>query len=243
MGGRWFQDLLGQTFGHLTVVGDAPPFVASNGSRRAAWRCRCACGVECVARATNLRSGTTKSCGCLRSTQTAARNVRHGGAVRAAISPTYRTWSRMIQRCEDATSASFADYGGRGIAVCARWRGDFAAFLADMGERPAGMSIDRIDNDGGYWCGHCEKCAENVCPPNCRWATPSEQSRNRRSNRLLTCHGRTMTLAEWAAETGMAAEAISQRLSRLGWTMERALCTPTRKTQRRAPTRAPHGGE
>ncbi|MFE0766129.1 hypothetical protein [Streptomyces smyrnaeus] len=107
--------------------------------------------------------GKTKSCGCLRREVTAARSTTHGHS-RTSI---YGTWADMVARCTRPTHQRWADYGGRGITVCERWR-DFANFLADMGERPAGMELDRIDNDRGYE------------PGNCRWADGSTQAKNRR---------------------------------------------------------------
>lgn len=98
----------------------------------------------------------------------------------------------MIDRCERAGSNSYSNYGGRGISVCGRWRKSFACFLSDMGERPAGMSLDRINNDGDYE------------PGNCRWATVREQAQNKRSNVMVSVGGVTRCLAEWARETGIS---------------------------------------
>jgi len=109
---------------------------------------------------------------------------RHGhGSNLHGRTPTYRSWQAMRSRCHSLTDPAYARYGGRGIVVCARWSESFEAFLADMGERPAGTTLDRIDNDGPY------------SPENCRWATRTEQGRNRRTNRLLTFNGATKTIA------------------------------------------------
>ncbi|MFJ9112967.1 hypothetical protein [Streptomyces sp. NPDC102283] len=107
--------------------------------------------------------GRTQSCGCLRTEQLVARSTTHGHSG----SSVYMTWGDMVNRCTNATHKRWADYGGRGITVCERWR-KFDNFLADMGERPEGMTLDRIDNDRGYELG------------NCRWVSQSEQNRNRR---------------------------------------------------------------
>ena len=132
---------------------------------------------------------------------------------------TYRSWSECRQRCENPNNRKWPSYGGRGIKVCARWA-SFANFLADMGERPDGHSLDRINNDGDYE------------PNNCRWATPSEQARNRRSSHTLTAFGETLTIAEWAERTGLKHHTIAWRINKLGWTAERALSTPLRYRSR-----------
>jgi hypothetical protein len=150
--------LRGRRFGRLTVV----RFSHSDLSTR--WICRCDCGTIIVASANHLIPGQVKSCGCL------YRDTRVGSPIRHGMSGTseHRIWKTMRQRCENPRSSRFKDYGGRGIRVCARWR-KFENFFADMGRRPPGRSIDRIDNDGNYE------------PKNCRWATAMQQRHNRRA--------------------------------------------------------------
>lgn len=126
---------------------------------------------------------------------------------------TYTIWKTMVARCTRPHAKDFPRYGGRGITVCERWR-TFANFLADMGERPAGLTLDRKDGTGGYE------------PANCRWATPKEQARNRRNNVLLTHDGQTATVAEWAERTGLERKTLEYRV-RAGWPAERALTTPS----------------
>jgi hypothetical protein len=118
----------------------------------------------------------------------------------------------MIGRCTNPNNSHFASYGGRGISVCDRWR-DFPTFLADMGEKPVGMSIDRIDIDGNYE------------PGNCRWTTAKQQARNKRSTRLLTYDGQTRPLLEWAERLGLNPGTLSDRVY-AGWSDEAALTTP-----------------
>lgn len=118
----------------------------------------------------------------------------------------------MVARCTNPNRPDYAYYGGRGVGVCDRWRQSFAAFLADMGEKPVGLSLDRIDNAHGYE------------PGNCRWATKYEQMQNTRGTRLLTHRGRSMGLAAWAREIGINKESLRTRLMR-GWSLEKALTT------------------
>ena len=122
----------------------------------------------------------------------------------------------MIERCINPNNGSFKNYGGRGITVCERWRSGFANFLADMGEKPPGLSIDRIDNDKGY------------CKENCRWATLIEQNNNQRSNVQITVNGKTKTLAEWGRALGVHRATIRCRLKR-GWPPTRAVTENPRR--------------
>lgn len=137
------------------------------------------------------------------------------------LSAEHGIWKRMLQRCHDQAHISYVNYGGRGIAVCQRWRVNFEAFLMDMGRRPsAAHSLDRIDNDGPY------------DPTNCRWATRAEQSRNTSRNVMIRWNGVTKTATDWASETGLRVSAIYYRVKH-GWSPERALTTPPMNSGRR----------
>ena len=140
---------------------------------------------------------------------------RHGHVRNRKRSSTHHTWTNMIARCTNPRRPDYLYYGGRGITVCARWRESFSAFLNDMGEKPTGTSLDRIDNARGYE------------PDNCRWATKYQQMQNTRGTRLITFNGEKMGLSAWARKLGIHVASIQGRLKR-GWPIERALSTPAR---------------
>lgn len=140
-------------------------------------------------------------------------NTKHGHCSAGVISPTYRSWKAMITRCLYESAPNYSNYGGKGVGVCARWRDSFSAFLEDMGERPAGTSIDRLDGSKDYE------------PTNCRWATRAEQNRNTGRNVNISALGLTMCLEDWAAHIGIHPETLRDRLAR-GWDVSRALTTP-----------------
>jgi hypothetical protein len=127
--------------------------------------------------------------------------------------PEYVVWMKMFDRCRNPRVHNYHRYGGRGITVCERWS-NYPAFLEDMGRRPSNLHrIERINNDGHY------------TPENCRWATRSEQARNRRSNHRLTFNGRTLTMIEWSEELGLPLFTLCRRIYQ-GWSVERALTEP-----------------
>lgn len=131
--------------------------------------------------------------------------------------PEYVAWVDMKRRCYQPSRPFYKDYGGRGISVCPRWLESFDNFLEDMGNRPKGMTLDRIDNDGNYE------------PSNCRWISIKEQNRNRRNTRNLTVGCVTLSVYEWAKELSMTPEGIYYRLDKLKWSPEKVISTPNRK--------------
>lgn len=209
-------DLTGQTFGRLTVI--EPAGRSKRG--KLVWRCTCACGEREVTAATNdLRRGNTRSCGCLFREESGNRVRTHG----QTGTRLYEIWRNIIRRTTQPSHHSYPDYGGRGITMCPEWRESFEAFANDMGPTYRdGLSIDRIDVNGHYQ------------PDNCRWATPTQQSRNMRRNRLVTAWGQTRTLSEWAELHEINYQTLYNRITRSGWPVERALTTPP---QRKRPAR------
>lgn len=202
-----FIDLTGQDFNRLTVVG-----YSGRKKKQPSWYCRCNCGNITSVQAGCLKNGKIKSCGCLNVEKVKQSNTSHGHSRGGMVSSTYASWSSMLSRCQDVTHKSFHHYGGRGITVCERWQ-KFENFLADMGVKPKGKTLDRKENDKGY------------CPENCRWATMKEQCNNRRSNRFITFDDKTLTLSMWADKMGVSKNTLYYRI-KMGWTVEKALSTP-----------------
>ena len=205
-------DLTGRKYGRLTAVSRAK----NTEHGRAQWLCRCDCGGERIAQAAYLNRGSTRSCGCLGIEQrkSAAQSQCHDAAKRQHPRE-YSSWANMLARCYDKRRDDFKWYGGIGIVVCARWRDSFSAFLADMGPRPFGMTLDRRVTSADY------------SPDNCRWATATEQANNRRDNHRITIDGVTRTIAEWSRQTGVGEKVISARICR-GWDARRAVETQVR---------------
>lgn len=195
--GRVVVDLAGQRFGRLLVIARAASDL-KGGSR---WFCLCSCGIQRVIAAHNLKRGHTKSCGCLQKQAAELRAVHsmHG-------TPTYRSWQAMKTRCN---CRSYKNYGGRGVTYDPVWE-SFEQFYSDMGERPEGMTLDRVDSSGHY-------SAEN-----CRWASWKEQGRNRRNNVLLEYQGEVRNLSEWSEITGISYQTLYTRL-KANYPPERAI--------------------
>jgi hypothetical protein len=204
-----FKDITGQRYGRLVAI---EPVDIRNGGYR--WRFRCDCGSETVCAASSVKTGLTRSCGCLHR-ESAHINGKARKTHGQRYTPEYKIWGSLKTRCYNERSNTFQDYGAKGVTVCWRWMNSFENFLADMGRRPSPEhSIDRIDGTRGYE------------PGNCRWATDREQAQNRCTNRLITFRGETMPLIEWARRTGIRRDTIAYRLKR-GWQVDRALTEPT----------------
>ena len=200
----------GQIFGRLTVLWRD----TTSKKRGVQYVCECTCGTRKSISGEHLRRGATKSCGCLNSETTAARNKLAKRSHGMAESPEYQAWHAMKQRCLCQNDPAYPRYGARGINICPTWQESFEKFYEDIGQRPSSKhSLDRIDNSRGYW------------PENVRWATAKEQCRNRSNNFLLSFMGKTLCAAEWAEELGISQRVIYNR-SRRGWSTEKTLTTP-----------------
>jgi len=201
---------IGLKIGKLTAIRLARIATHGKANRRVRyWLCRCECGNELEVSEKRLGFGS----GCVGCAHSGSKNSKfaHGETVGEKTSE-YRAWAAMKVRCHNPNFQQFKDYGGRGIVVCERWRDSFENFLADMGRKPTPEhTIDRWPNKDG-----------NYEPGNCRWATDSEQRRNRRTNLIIECGGRKMCLADWAAETGLDRRVIRYRL-RAGWPIEEVM--------------------
>lgn len=202
------EDLSGQRFGRYTVMCRAESYVSKSGSSQSRWLCRCDCGNERIVFAQSLKSGKSRSCGCLQ------RDVAktHGWK----NTRLYGIWHNMKWRCNNENAASYHNYGGRGISVCKAWE-QFEPFMewALKNGYSDELSIDRIDNNGNY------------CPDNCRWVNAKEQANNRRTNNLITANGETLTISEWEKKSGLSRQLILWRL-RHGWSPNDATSKPRR---------------
>lgn len=200
-----FRDLTGDKFGRWTVLEKT-----QTKYREHFWMCICECGTKKEVIGGSLKTGRSRSCGCYSSEL----STKHG----MDGTPTYNTWCHMLSRCNNTKHKQYADYGGRGIYVCDRWK-EFVSFYADMGEKPDGMSLDRIDNDGPYE------------PVNCRWVTQKTQVRNRRISPRYEYEGETLSLAEFCERKNIPWRRVYERM-RAGWDVAKAVDTPTREKRK-----------
>jgi hypothetical protein len=203
-------DETGKVYGQLTVIRRA-----GTRDRKTLWFCQCSCGQTTETTGKHLRLGKSISCGCYMRTHGATTHLKHGHSQRT---PEYESWAGMIQRCTNPKNSKYASYGGRGISVCDRWLGSFESFLSDMGPKPSPEhSLDRYpDNDGNYEL------------TNCRWATPTQQVRNRSVTTRLDFGGVLQTEMEASEESGISRSIINARLRR-GWSPLEAKTMPKQR--------------
>lgn len=196
-------NLAGAKFGLLSVV--APAFTRGGGRYSYRWKCLCECGTAKLVESSHLKSGAVISCGC-------SKRSRSG----ASSHPLYNVWRNMVRRCQSPGDKQFKDYGGRGVFVCSRWMSP-ENFFADMGPRPEGTTLERIDNSGPY------------SPENCRWATRHEQASNKRNVPLYSFGGELLSVAQLARLHGLHPETLRSRL-KSGVPLKQALSTTRRRS-------------
>lgn len=204
------EDLVGRLFERLTILG----WVGRNKQGDNMWLCRCSCGVEKFVRHQHLKSGRIKSCGCLR----AENRFKHGYASHTeGHHPLYVRFQDMKSRCYNKNDIGYKNYGDRGIDVCDEWLKSPKTFI-EWGLKNGFeeyLTIERIDNNKGY------------SPENCCFATPEEQSYNKRTNHLITYNGKTQTVAQWAKEFNLKWTTLKERIKR-GWSVKDALLRPVK---------------
>lgn len=206
--------LIGLQFGRLKVQSNFPPYRYESGYICSRVLCLCTCGNIVVVHNVSLTRGLTLSCGCYARelARNSTSNISHGHTRKHTRSSTYRIWTGMMTRCRNPNAVNWPLYGGRGITICERWN-RFENFLADMGNRPIGHSIDRINCNGPY------------SPENCRWIPKREQAKNRRSNRIFTIKGITGCLSDLANKFGIQKGTVGRRL-RYGHSPDEAFLLP-----------------
>ena len=193
--GRVAEDLRGSAFNRLTVMERD-----TTKARRPHWMCRCDCGSLVSVASCDLKSGHTKSCGCWNAEDKVTSNTTHG----YSRTPTYISWTNMRNRCTKPSDKRYSSYGGRGIKVCESWMNSFEEFLSDMGEKPKGMTLERIDVNGNYE------------PGNCKWATPKEQANNWRKSLRADYKGESFTAMQLSEMLGVNYERVVWAIKRYG---------------------------
>lgn len=206
------ENLIGKKFNSLTVLSEGSKHVSPRGKPLRKLTCLCDCGVVKDLFLQAVILGAAKKCGKCREFK-----KKHG----MSKTITYSSWNAMIGRCKPKNTEHYKNYFGRGITICEEWQESFNVFYKDMGERPTkGHTIDRIDNNKGYY------------KDNCRWATKGEQNRNQRKNVFITHNGEKMCIADWADRYNISRGALGQRVFTLNWGIEKALTHPIAKTKR-----------
>lgn len=202
------EDFTGKVFGRLTVIeyaGTRPP------SRISRWKCKCECGKEIVTQSTHLKSGATKSCGCL------PKALKHG----LRDHRLYKTWQSMRNRCNNPNTEAYEDYGGRGIKICAEWD-NFETFVKDMDDTyKKGLTLERKDVNGDY------------SPENCEWADRIQQANNRRNTRYVKVFGEVLTMSQAARKYNIKPHTLRYRLDIAKMLPENAVTLPVGKGKRK----------
>lgn len=206
-------DMTGREFEECVVIKRSDKL--SKDGKKIFWECECKCGNTFTARGSDIRSGNTKSCGCLVKKKARTRKGAHG----QRNSRIYTIWNNMKLRCYNKNQNNYFNYGGRGIKICDEWKNDFTTFYNWAIENGYSdeLSIERINNDGDYE------------PSNCKWANLHEQARNKRNNRFLEHDGKKMIAPDWSKVTGIPEKIIYDRMTK-GWDDERVLTQPIGKS-------------
>lgn len=208
---RRVQILIGEKFGRLTVIKELNQKRYKCGVLVRMFKCSCSCGGLKIISFSSLRAGKNQSCGCVKSERTSRLKTTHN----LSRTTEYKVWCGIKERCKNFNRQDYHRYGGRGITVCKRWE-KFENFYRDMGKKPEGFSIDRINVNGNYE------------PSNCRWASLIDQANNRRDNSFFTYNGMKKTLSEWSRYLNFSYDLIKGRLRR-GWEFKKAVETAKRK--------------
>lgn len=207
------QDLTGLKFNKLTVI---ELDIATSTVKHKKWICKCDCGNLTSVFGTNLKQGTTTSCGCQSSRNNARKLIKVNTTHGLSRSKIYHIYHTMKNRCYKKSSKAYSDYGGRGIAICDKWLDSFEVFnnWAVSNGYEVGLTLERIDVNGNYE------------PSNCKWITQSEQSDNKRTTLYATINGETKTLKEWSAISGVKYNTLRARYVDYGWTGKKLLSKP-----------------
>ena len=218
-------DITNKRFGMLVAEQPIQPAKSGEG-KRWKWRCICDCGTETIVDANNLSSGHTTSCGCYNRKKLMESVTTHG----LGDTPEYGRWFAMIRRCHgDKKHKIYVKYGR---TVCERWRASFEDFYEDLGIRPKGMTLERIDNNEGYHCGKCEECIRNGWKLNVEWASWAAQNRNKVNNKFFEHNGEKLIAHDWAKKYGLDEDVVRNRLFQ-GWSVSDALKVPIKKRGKR----------
>ena len=206
------QELAGQKYGRLTVI-------KRDIENKGKWICVCDCGNQKNVSTHALTSGNTSSCGCLHREQLIRNNKRLKTKHGLLNTRLYRIWGGMKRRCYEKTHKDYPRYGKRGIKICVEWLNNFKSFYdwAITHGYDDSLTIDRIDNNGGYE------------PDNCKWSTVKEQNNHRRSTRFITHNNETLNFKQWADRAGIKPSSLRRRIYKLGWSFEKAVTTKARK--------------
>lgn len=203
---RKYINIVGEKFTRLLVLDKAENYVSPSGSVKTMFLCLCDCGNKVTVQKYKLTSGHSRSCGCLLKDI----NKSHGHGM--SDTGAYKSWMSMRRRCLNPKREDYALYGKRNISICKRWD-DFTLFYKDMGDRPNGASLDRINNDGDY------------CPENCRWATNKEQALNKRTTLKRKYKGKVQSVMTICEKEGKDYGFVRSRLAR-GWSIKDAINIP-----------------